>query len=103
MDILPPLIFVFTIILIFSYAASTCGSITFGYRSTLSKTGRTVLTFISTKFASVLVICIDTLMIICFSAYHQMLTPPRSLNKYNICIYLVFFIKICRDTKYEMK
>ena len=79
------------------------GSITFGYRSTLSKTGRTVLTFINTKFASVLVICIDTPMIICFSAYHLMLTPPRSLIKYNICIYLVFFILICRDTRIDDK
>ena len=38
--------------------------ITFGYRLTRDKVGRMVLTFISTKFASVLVICIDTPMFV---------------------------------------
>ena len=37
-----------------------------GYRSTVSKVGRMVLTFISTKFASVLLICIDTPMFVSF-------------------------------------
>ena len=73
--------------------------ITFGYRSTLSKVGRIGLTFISTKFASVLVICIDTPMFVCSGAYHYMLTTPRSSS--HLLNIICFFFIICRDTRID--
>ena len=77
--------------------------ITFGQRSTLSKVGRMVLTFISTKFASVLVICINTLMFCLLRRIPLNINPTSffwSLIKHNISI-LCFFIIICRDTRID--